>query len=384
MAIGITKTPGGKKAFWVVGAFYLIIGFEFFYMASPFAAYFYSVYGPGLRYFSENPVLAWLSRLFLPHIVAESQSFLLDLRNSIGGILAFMGFLGFCLGAGQVYYRKLAKKSAATGGLYTIVRHPQYACLILCGFGLLLLWPRYIVLLSFTVMIFVYYFLAKHEEGECESKFGEPYREYKARTPMFLPLPRSLWPEWTFVRAGGMLRYPTILLVFGIVSVTAVFAANGLKVWSVKKLYGLYTHNEAFVSIAKAETEALKHIVGITLENPDVRKRIEAGRQKVNDKFIHYILPAQWYVSELPMNQIEGAVGGHHHPKGYDRTLQRIVFTRAELGTDREAVGRDILLQAVRNEPLFEVVVDLAQNQVVGIKDPPNKRKYAGIPLPLY
>jgi hypothetical protein len=39
-----------KKYFWIGSAFYLLIGFEFFYMVSPFAVYFYSVYGPGLTF----------------------------------------------------------------------------------------------------------------------------------------------------------------------------------------------------------------------------------------------------------------------------------------------------------------------------------------------
>ena len=37
-----------KKSFWIAFAFYFLIGFEFFYMVSPFAVYFYSVYRPGL------------------------------------------------------------------------------------------------------------------------------------------------------------------------------------------------------------------------------------------------------------------------------------------------------------------------------------------------
>lgn len=384
MTTGTVKPPITKRAAWAIAGFYLIIGFEFFYMASPFAVYFYSVYGPGLRFFSESPSLTWLSSLFLPHIAVESSSLLLDLRNVFGGILAMIGFLGFCLGAGQVYWRKLTKKSAVTGGLYSLVRHPQYASLVICGFGMLLLWPRYIVLLSFAAMVFVYYFLAKHEEGECERKYGEAYRAYKARTPMFLPLPRSLSPREGFLHKAGITRYMTILMMFGIVSMTAVLAANGLRSWSVNELYGLYNDDEAYVSIARAENETLRQVVRVAFDNPDVRKRVEVGQRKTNDKFIHYILPAQWYVSEIPMNPVEGAVGGHYHPKKYEKNLQRVVFTRAELKAGREAGGRDILLEAFRTEPLLEVVVDLAQNEVTAIKNPPAKMKYHGIPVPLY
>ena len=43
-----------RGALWASMGFYVLIAFEFFYMASPFAAYLYAVYGPGLD---------WLQRL---------------------------------------------------------------------------------------------------------------------------------------------------------------------------------------------------------------------------------------------------------------------------------------------------------------------------------
>ncbi|RPI70793.1 MAG: isoprenylcysteine carboxylmethyltransferase family protein, partial [Desulfobacteraceae bacterium] len=236
MSISTLKTPATKKTFWTLAAFYLVIGFEFFYMASPFAVYFYSVYGPGLNLINETPALSWLSSLFLPHIAAESSSLLLDLRNVIGGALAFIGFLGFCVGAAQVYYHKLTRRNAVTGGIYRRIRHPQYASLILCGLGMLLLWPRYIHLLSFTAMVFVYYFLAINEENECERKYGKSYAEYKAKTSMFLPLRMSLRPERSFLPKSGAFRYLAIVLLYGITAMTAVAAANGLKTWSLSCL----------------------------------------------------------------------------------------------------------------------------------------------------
>ena len=53
-----------KRSFWGALAFYLLIAFEFFYMAGPFAAYFYSVYAPALNFFNRSPALSWLSSFF--------------------------------------------------------------------------------------------------------------------------------------------------------------------------------------------------------------------------------------------------------------------------------------------------------------------------------
>ena len=63
-----------KHTFWAITAFYLLIAFDFFDMASPFALYFYSVYGPGLNFVNSSPTLAWLSSSKYgeePHSVAD-------------------------------------------------------------------------------------------------------------------------------------------------------------------------------------------------------------------------------------------------------------------------------------------------------------------------
>jgi protein-S-isoprenylcysteine O-methyltransferase Ste14 len=39
----------------------------------------------------------------------------------------------------------------------------------------------------FPVLIFVYYRLSKREEGEMITLFGEEYRRYTEKTPMFIP-----------------------------------------------------------------------------------------------------------------------------------------------------------------------------------------------------
>lgn len=383
----MTPTVGSlksKKALGALLAFYLIIGFEFFYMASPFGVYFYSLYGPGLNFLNNNPTFSWLSSLFLPHIVAETTSTLLNLRNVIGGILTLGGFLGFCIGAAQVYYKKVTRKEAVTGGLYKWIRHPQYVSLIVCGLGLLLLWPRYLVLLSFTAMIFVYYFLAKFEEGECEQKYGKSYLDYQLKTYRFLPFRWPLSLKQSILPKSGFQRVLAVLTLYSMVSAAALALAVGLKTWSLFSLYGVYTEEAANISLTKADPEALKETIEMVLSHPVVKSRIEVVQDIGKSKFINYILPEQWYVSEIPMNPVPGALGGPHHSRNFDRNKLRIVFTRAELREEGEARGREILQKAFRTEPVLEVLVDVSQKRVTGFLEPPISRKYAGIPLPLF
>lgn len=383
MSTQIQNNSTVKRTFWAVAIFYLLIGFEFIYMASPFAIYFYSVYRPGLNFINNNPMLAWLSSVFLPHIVVETASAIVNLHNIVGAILAVFGFLAFCIGAGQVYYYKLTRKGAVTGGIYNVIRHPQYASLALCSFGLLLLWPRYIVLLSFITMLFAYYFLAKVEENECETKFGQAYIEYKNKTNMFLPFHLPLTDKLPGLPRLGLKRYLAILTLYVVTVVVAIGLANGLQSLALNSLYALYTKDAAYISVSNMEKTTLDHIVETALASSDVQARLKNAQDEISTKFINYVLPAEWHVSEIPMNPVEGA-HGHHYPADYDKNLYRIVFTQAELRTDQELEGKDILLNTVKRVPVGEAVVDLSQGQVVEIKEPPATIKYEGIPVPLY
>ncbi len=75
----------------------------------------------------------------------------------------------------------------ATSGSYAQVRHPQYVGFMLVMFGFLLQWPTLLTLAMFPVLVWMYIRLARHEEREAETEFGEAYRRYAARVPAFVP-----------------------------------------------------------------------------------------------------------------------------------------------------------------------------------------------------
>lgn len=378
MSTPVQNNTTVKRTFWAAAIFYMLIAFEFFYMASPFAIYFYSVYRPGLEFLNSNPTLAWLSSTFLPHIVVETNSLLVNSHNVVGAVLAIFGFLAFCIGAGQVYYYKLTRKGAVTGGIYNIIRHPQYASLVICSFGLLLLWPRFIVLFSFVTMLFAYYFLAKVEENECEQKFGQSYIDYKNSTNMFLPFRIPFVDKLPGLPKAGLKRYAAMLTMYVMTLLAAIGVANGLQELSFDSMYALYTKDAAYLSVAKVEDEKLERIVNIAMTNPEVQARLENGA-----KYINYVLPAEWHVSEIPMNPVEGG-RGHYMPSEYDNNSYKIVFTKAALRTGEHVEGAQIPLNTVKRVPIVEVWVDVAHNQVTDIKNPPENITYEGIPVPVY
>ena len=86
-----------------------------------------------------------------------------------------------------------ARSELVTEGPYRYVRHPQYSGLFLVIIGLLIQWPTIITALMSPVLFYVYYRLARREETEVEAQFGDRYREYRTKTPMFIPSLREAY-----------------------------------------------------------------------------------------------------------------------------------------------------------------------------------------------
>ncbi len=80
-----------------------------------------------------------------------------------------------------------AKGELVTSGLYGRVRHPQYFSLFLITVGMLIQWPTIITAAMWPILMYMYYRLARREEKEMQSRFGDKYATYSQRVPMFLP-----------------------------------------------------------------------------------------------------------------------------------------------------------------------------------------------------
>lgn len=107
--------------------------------------------------------------------------------NVIGGVLIYRGW--------KVIHEEYWSKEEGEGrlvteGVYSIMRHPQYTGFILMTLGLLVHWATLPLLVMWPLLVFQYYRLAKKEEEEMVSLFGERYIEYRRRVPMFIGIPR--------------------------------------------------------------------------------------------------------------------------------------------------------------------------------------------------
>ncbi|MBE0481589.1 MAG: isoprenylcysteine carboxylmethyltransferase family protein, partial [Dehalococcoidia bacterium] len=121
-------------------------------------------------------------------------AFLGDLEY-LSGFLMFAGTVVIIAGfvvMGAAWKRiHNAKGKIVTTGLYGWVRHPQYSALFLIMVGTLIQWPTIITLAMLPVLFLMYYRLARREEREAASQFGEEYISYTRRVPMFIPGLRS-------------------------------------------------------------------------------------------------------------------------------------------------------------------------------------------------
>ena len=157
---------------------YFFITLEMLFMVTPFALYYYSAYAPLLSAPSNFPAAAWLPAFFLPHLSTE-------ILPSIGGLVFLICLVGFLVGAIQIYYAKFSRRGVVKSGFYKRVRHPQYSFLALAGLGLLMVWPRFILLIIYVHMLWFYYLLARSEEERMQSRYGDLYVAAMRGTPMF-------------------------------------------------------------------------------------------------------------------------------------------------------------------------------------------------------
>ena len=104
----------------------------------------------------------------------------------ISNILIVAGFW-LLASAWKVLYAAQRDHRLAISGPYARVRHPQYMGFILIMTGFLFQWPTLVTPAMFPILVFMYIHLARREERDARTQFGEAYNRYAANTPAFLP-----------------------------------------------------------------------------------------------------------------------------------------------------------------------------------------------------
>lgn len=358
--------------------FYLIIVLEFLYMISPLALYFYSAYGPALNLLHRSPSTAWLTAFFLPHF-SQTSSLPLNKLHAVGENVALAGLLIFGIGAVQIYWAKIRRKNAVMGGLYACIRHPQYLGLAVLGFGTMLIWPRFLVLVCYVTMLFLYVLLARWEEERCLDKYGESYRSYQARTGMFLPRGLTHWIPDVLPTTGGK-RFSAMLAIYAIATGAAVGLAFELRNYSLSKISSLYSQNTAVLSPAVLSENELSSAYQLAAADSGVQQKLQSLEPSA--KLIVYVIPSEWYLPDLPVEVVH-KLGGHRTPKNFDRRYYKILFTQARTHF-HELADKDIVKWSYGRNPLILVRVNIAAASVMAVETPPAHVVWGDIPTPMF
>jgi protein-S-isoprenylcysteine O-methyltransferase Ste14 len=265
---------------------YFVIAFEVLIMISPFAGFFYSVFNPVLLKLAGHPSTRWLSAFYLPHMVLP-QDGLLQFVRVMGSVLFVLGMAIFLACAAQIYTAKFMKKGAVLGGLYSIIRHPQYLGLGIAGLGLSILWPRFLTIVLWLAMTFVYYFLAKDEERRMLRAHEETYRAYMKKTGMFLPrgLEKPLTPS---SRPGkAVLALCFMVCVIGIAFLLRAYAIGSLTLWTKGQ-------NVAAIAILPEDGFKMDHRMADILSLNEVKQRMQD-----NKHYLVYFVPQDYIMQGM-------------------------------------------------------------------------------------
>ncbi len=383
---------------------YFVIAFEVLIMISPFAGLFYSVFNPVLVELAAYPPMRWLSAFFLPHMVLPQDRFLQFVRI-MGSVLFVLGVAVFLACAGQIYYAKFTRKGAVLGGLYSFIRHPQYLALGIAGLGLSILWPRFLTIVLWLLMTFVYYFLAKDEERRMLNAHEITYRQYMNETGMFLPrsMERSLRPS---SRTGKVV----LALCFGAIVIGAAFL---LRVYTISRLT-LWTKapNVTAVAILPEDRFKMEHRMVDILALREVK-----GRLQDNKKHLVYFIPqnyvmqgmiadtgGDWKLYEqhhsLSMitdwifhpfkhlreghHAMHGGMHMQHHGNAGMGTgvVRRLIFLSLE-DVEVKNPADFFAINALR-VPQFMVDVDVHNMQLLDMKDLPHGSGWGTVPTPVF
>lgn len=385
---------------------YVLIGLEVLFMITPFALYFYGVYGPVLDFLAASRLTAWTTEFFLPHMVFVSDPLLVAL--SYLQALFVIGLVFFLLAAVPLYYGRLTGKGVVTFGPYSRIRHPQYLSLAISGFGLLLYWPRFIVLLFYVTMLFVYYLLARNEEWRMKREQPGIYETYMAGTWMFLPgepggrLYRRLFGE---IRPKGV----GLLLTYGIVLGLSLGAAFALRGRTLDHLPRTQVGSMNLVSVYSRSLQDVEQIYLQALESAEVRQILAT-----DDVHLAYVMPGDFFLTGLILQ--EGPrysaakleryphlrdVGKNRHSGGlvkffrlgykFFQTIgttrrvydyERVVFVATRDVHGKPVGFKDALAVGVIRTPVLVVDIDAETREIVEVAAASGENAWGRLPMP--
>jgi len=404
------KSKGTKLLLFGTILAYCLIGVEIIIMISPFAIYFYSIYGPILNYLSASPLTSWTTEFFLPHMVFPNDSLIRGI--SYLQVLLIIGLLLFFSAAIPLYYGRFTGKGVVQMSFYSKIRHPQYLFLAISGLGLLLYWPRFIILIMYITMLFVYYILARNEEWRMQHEQPGAYESYMNSIPMFLPgepggkIYRAVFgwikPKWF----GILVLYLVVLSV-------SVLGAVGLRNYSVRHIPKMVAADSVtLVSVfPRPDSEMLK-VYNAALSSKQVSEHL------FHDKSVNlaYIMPGDFFLTALVTDQdrrfsddmierfpeilewhqykFSGGLGKffrifYNYVHTWSRVetnyeIERLIFVQVQDSEGRPVPPDHVFDMGMKRIPSLIVDVDADTHKVLTVLPTSGSNKWGKMPMPTF
>jgi hypothetical protein len=318
-----------------------------------------------------------------------------------GSVLFVAGMVVFIACAFQVYANKLLKKGPSLKGLYSIIRHPQYVGLAVAGIGLSILWPRFLVLVLWLVMILLYYFLSKDEERRMLKDHPETYKEYMENTGMFLPkrIEKYVAPSGLAART----------VVFILIAVCTIGGAFFLRNYTLKHLVLWTDTNIAALAIIPEDLPKMEHRMPDILALNEVKARLNK-----NEHYLVYFLPANYIMQGLiadtggewklykqhhaismitdwifhPFSHLTEGHHAMHSASGHAGhelnmgIVRRLVFLNiSDVPIDKPY---DLLSIYAKRSPQFMMDIEVHSLTILDLKDLPKDTGWGTVPTPVF
>jgi protein-S-isoprenylcysteine O-methyltransferase Ste14 len=132
----------------------------------------------------------WFDFLVLP--IAWSLSWLISAIVLAVGIYIFaLSKREFDRSGQKLTPKAYGTSRLMTSGIYSSIRHPHNLASMLLNLGIAFGFKSTIGLVIAVASVIVGYWFTLEEEKLLVQQFGDRYREYRARVPMFVPKPRK-------------------------------------------------------------------------------------------------------------------------------------------------------------------------------------------------
>jgi len=308
------------------------------------------------------------------------------------------------------------KKGVATKGFYTFIRHPQYLGLGLGALGLAIMWPRFLTLTLFAVMLFLYYLLAKDEERRMTNRFGESYVVYMDRTGMFLP--RFIEKVLTRnSKSQKRLGFGKAILIFAVLLVVVIGSGFILRTYTIHHLPLVQVNRVDVIAITKEDLIAVKQLLPSVLEDPAIGSKLQAIENIEGHRVLAYFIPVDYVmqgmiantggewklfeqhktigmITEYIFHPFTHLTEGHaHHPgmQAHNPNLhnspamrRRIIFIELSSSHGEFTSPFDDFGINITRTPLFFVDVHLHTGEILQIRDTPTGSGWGTVPTPIF